>query len=499
MRLFLGLDLSTQGFKALLIDAEHGRIVHRSAVNFGKDLVQYRSPEGYLPSSDPLFRHADPGMWLAALDLLFGMMKSEGVPLGEVRGISGSAQQHGSVYLNESFDAALSRLGSADDLASHFQSCYSRPTAPIWLDRSTSRHCQELAGHFGVEIARRTGSPAIERFAGPQIRKFAGESPEAWQATSQVHLISSFMASVLAGKSAPVDSGDGAGMNLLNLHTLDWDREIADFTAPDLLRKLPAVGVENYIYGELNRYFCRYGFREGTLLTVWSGDNPSSLVGTGGAVPGQAVISLGTSDTLFAAMSRFYTDPAGYGHVFGNPLGGFMSLSCFSNGSLAREKVMKECGMSFAEFDMPLERHPYGNLITPYFEAECTPLVLIPGPKYNFDWRNAPAPLKVRAIQESQALTMKLHSEWLKLDFTSITVTGGASGSLSFRQILADVFQAPVARIGVTDSAALGAALRAAENPAEVAARFCAPVDIVEPDPRADYSEVLQQYAILEK
>ena len=67
MRLFLGLDLSTQGFKALLIDAEHGRIIHRSAVNFGKDLVQYRSPEGYLPSSDPLFRHADPGMWLAAL------------------------------------------------------------------------------------------------------------------------------------------------------------------------------------------------------------------------------------------------------------------------------------------------------------------------------------------------------------------------------------------------------------------------------------------------
>ena len=46
----------------------------------------------------------------------------------------------------------------------------------------------------------------------------------------------------------------------------------------------------------------------------------ASLVGCGAEKPGTAVVSLGTSDTFFAAMDEFRTDPDGYGHVFGNEL-----------------------------------------------------------------------------------------------------------------------------------------------------------------------------------
>ncbi|MPN41946.1 hypothetical protein SDC9_189501 [bioreactor metagenome] len=45
-----------------------------------------------------------------------------------------------------------------------------------------------------------------------------------------------------------------------------------------------------------------------------------------------------------------------------------------------------------------------------------------------------------------------------------IRLTGGASRSDGFRRILADVFQARIETISVTDSAGLGAAMRAANG-----------------------------------
>ena len=75
------------------------------------------------------------------------------------------------------------------------------------------------------------------------------------------------------------------------------------------------------------------------LATVWTGDNPASVIGLGLIKPGQVAISLGTSDTFFGTMEKCQTDEAGEGHVFGSPTGGYMTLICFKNGSLAREKI----------------------------------------------------------------------------------------------------------------------------------------------------------------
>ena len=89
-------------------------------------------------------------------------------------------------------------------------------------------------------IRRRSGSIAIERFTGPQIRRFFRADPAAYTRTGHIHLVSSFIASVIAGKSVAIDFGDGAGMNLLNLATLAWDQGLLDATAPGLFAKLPA-------------------------------------------------------------------------------------------------------------------------------------------------------------------------------------------------------------------------------------------------------------------
>ena len=51
-------------------------------------------------------------------------------------------------------------------------------------------------------------------------------------------------------------------------------------------------------------------------------------------------------------------DPTASGHVFGAPTGDYMGLTCFRNGSLAREQVRDRFGLSWDEFSRALARTP---------------------------------------------------------------------------------------------------------------------------------------------
>ena len=463
MTYYLGIDSSTQGMKGLVIDPDAGTIAASVSVSFKADLPQYHCPDGVLENADPLVKHADPLMWLAALDVLLARLQATGVDMAKIAAVGGDGQQHGSVYLNGRFDEILAALKPSVPLAEQLKPALARPTSPIWMDSSTSDECRELDAKFGARMQADTGSPAIERFTGPQIRKFAKTDPARYAQTARIHLVSSFLCSVLIGKDAPVDSGDGAGMNLLNLRALAWDADIAEFTAPGLAKKLPKVG--HGVAGGLHGYFAKYGLTAGIPVAVWTGDNPASLVGTGAWGTGVAVVSLGTSDTFFAALDAFRTDPEGCGHVFGNPAGGFMSLACFKNGSLARDRVRREAGSDWKFFDVTaFELTPPGNngrLALPWFEAEITPPVLKPGLRANFDFAFASPEVRIRAAVEAQALALRSHAQWIGT-FDAIRVTGGASKSPGIRQTLADVFQARVESIAVADSAALGGAMLAA-------------------------------------
>lgn len=451
--LTLGIDSSTQGVKAVVWDVAAGKVVFSAAVNYGRDLPQYGSPDGFLPNADVLVRHADPRMWVEGLELVLAKLQASGCPMGDIAAIGGDAQQHASVYL-ESLEPLV----------------FSRSTSPIWMDSSTSAECAALDGKFGSRLQADTGSPAIERFAGPQIMKFAKAEPESYAKTARIHLLSSFLASSLVGEVMPIDMGDGAGMNLLNLKTGDWDAEICEFTAPGLKAKLPPVKQSNNLKSNtrpLLARFAKYGLKPGIPVVPFTGDNPASLVGCFAEKPGTAVISLGTSDVFFAAMDSFHTDPDGYGHVFGNPMGGFMSLSCFKNGSLARDRIRKELGVDWAFFDetawngpkLDVEGEP--RRAFPFFEAEITPKHAATGIEANFDWASAASETKIRAIVEGQIANMYERTRWIG-DFETIKVTGGASRSRGIRETIASIFKAKVEAIDVPDSAAVGGARLAA-------------------------------------
>ncbi|HXT68789.1 MAG TPA: FGGY-family carbohydrate kinase [Vicinamibacterales bacterium] len=519
MSVYLGLDASTQSLTATLIDASARGVIAEVSLNYAAELPQYGTDHGVIRGDDPRVVTAPPLMWIEALDLMLARLVAEyREPMSRLAAISGSAQQHGSLYLNERWPAALTATRPDRQLAHQLTDTFARELAPVWMDSSTTRECEEIeAGVGGAQaLARNTGSRAFERFTGPQIRAFAKHDPAGYARTTRVHLVSSFHASLLSGTDAPIDAGDGSGMNLMSLTTREWWPAAVNATAPELAWRLPPVRPSWTIAGTLARYWRdRYGL-PAARVAVWSGDNPCSLIGTGLVREGQLGISLGTSDTVCGMMREPRIHDAGIGYVSASPTGEYMGTTVFKNGSLARERVRDAYGMNWAAFSVALRSTPPGNggaIMLPWFDPEITPHVLEPGVR-RVSLREDDAPGNVRAIIEAQMMAMANHTLWMmEAGPAVIYAMGGASGNRDVLQVMADVFGAEVIRSRAGNAAALGAALRAWHADArasgspigweDVVAGFTDPDPAWRVTPRADatavYIDLRRRYADAEK
>jgi xylulokinase len=516
--IYLGFDSSTQSLTATAIEIDGPRrsILFERALAFDEELPAYGTRHGVLPNPDPSVAVAPPLMWADALDRMMAAVAASGIDLGRVRAISGSAQQHGSVYLNASAAQALARLVPERPLAGQIRGCLSRSVSPIWMDTSTSDECAAMTEALGgaARLAQLTGSRAFERFTGPQIRRFARCDPDAYARTDRIHLVSSFLASLLAGGHAPIDPGDASGTNLMDIASGAWSRAALDAAAPDLARRLPDLRASSSVVGTLAPYWTRrYGFPPAKVV-AWSGDNPCSLVGVGLVREGRLAVSLGTSDTVFGFMREPRADPSGTGHVFASPTGAYMGLTCFKNGSLARERIRDEYALDWPAFSDALRRTPPGNrggIALPWFEPEITPPVRAAGlRRFDLDPRDAAA--NVRAVVEAQMMAMALHSRWMGVEVDTIHATGGASVNREILVVMADVFKADVYQLETGNSAALGAALRAyhADRTSdgmrvewdEVIEGFVSPIESSLIRPSAErarvYDELMERYARVE-
>ena len=519
MSVYLGFDASTQSLTAILIrvDATRREVIVERTFRYDDELPAYGTAYGVLSGDDPRVVTAPPLMWAEAIDRMIGSLVADYPDeMAMLAAVSGSAQQHGSVYLNAGGLRDIAAVDPHTSLASQITEIFSRETSPVWMDSSTSVECREIADAVGGEavLTARTGSGAFERFTGPQIRRFYKQDRSRYQSTARIHLVSSFLASVLAGKDAPIDVSDGSGMCLMDLATGRWWPEAVAATAPGLQSKLPSLAPSSAAVGELSRYWRERYALPAAKVIAWSGDNGCSLVGTGLVREGRLGISLGTSDVVFGPMAdrrgRGYAD----GHVYGSPTGEFMGLTVFKNGSLARERVRDAYGLDWAGFSQALRSTPAGNngsVMLPWFDPEITPHVLVPGVhRLDLDSRDTAA--NVRAVVEAQMIAMANHSRWMGVDIDTIHATGGASGNGDVLQVMADVFGATVCRIASRNAACLGAALRAwhadalaSDHPIEwdeVTGDLARPIDGSAATPRAQhvgtYARLRERYRAFE-
>uniref|UniRef100_A0A8C7LDG2 Xylulose kinase n=1 Tax=Oncorhynchus kisutch TaxID=8019 RepID=A0A8C7LDG2_ONCKI len=482
---YLGFDFSTQQLKVVAVDGNLS-VVHQDNVQFDSELPEFGTQGGVHVHADSLTVTSPVLMWVKALDLILGKMKNAGFDFSRVKALSGSGQQHGSVYWRKGTNQVLRDLQPGKSLHELLKGGFAVSDSPVWMDSSTTEQCQYLETAVGgaQRVADITGSRAYERFTGNQIAKIYKAQPEKYEDTERISLVSSFAASLFLGSYAAIDYSDGSGMNLMDIFSKQWADSCLEATAPHLEERLGAPVHSSAVLGLLSPYHVtRYGFPEDCKVVAFTGDNPGSLAGMR-LQEGDIAVSLGTSDTVFLWIKE--PRPTVEGHIFCNPVDrpSYMALICYKNGSLTRERIRNKCaGGSWEVFSSVLRTTPTGNNgnIGIYFDAmEITPSAV---GVHRFDKENTKvagfsAQGEIRALVEGQFLAKRVHAEKLGYKIipgTRVLATGGASSNKDILQVLSDVFDAPVYTIDVANSACLGCGYRALQ------AFFC-----VQPIPPSD-------------
>lgn len=473
---YLGFDFSTQQVKAIVV-SDSLEVLQEAAVQFDNDLPEYRTHGGvHVRGDEDCTVTAPTIMWVKALDMLMDKLRVAGADFSTIAGISGSGQQHGSVYWRTGAAKTLENLQPDRFLHEQLAQAFSVTDSPIWMDSSTSVQCCQLEEAVGgpQKLAELTGSRAYKRLTGPQIAKIYQKRKEAYNNTERISLVSSFACSLFLGSYAPIDFADGSGMNLLDIKTKTWSQPCLDACAPGLAEKLgtPVAAAERV--GVVAGYFVdRFGFNPECAVTAFTGDNPASLAGMC-VGQGDAVVSLGTSDTLILWLPNESPSPQLEGHVLVNPVdsASYMALLCFKNGSFTREKIRDECANgSWEIFNQLLDMTPRGNFgnMGMYYHLK----EIIPELEGVFRFNKAGEAIgrftskevEVRALVESQFIAKRMYAEKLGYivggEGRRVLATGGASGNTSLLQALADVFNCPVYTMEVANSACLGSAYRA--------------------------------------
>lgn len=135
---------------------------YEAKVDFDGDLSKYGIKKGVHVNEAEREVYAPVAMWLEAVDLVLQRLKDTSCPFERIKGISGSGQQHGSVYWSRDGEDVLGNLQAEKSLVEQLKHTFGHPWSPNWQDASTQAECDAFDGELGgeEELARVTGSKA---------------------------------------------------------------------------------------------------------------------------------------------------------------------------------------------------------------------------------------------------------------------------------------------------------------------------------------------------
>ncbi len=438
--LLLGLDISTTGAKALLLD-EAGQVVSSAT-----------SPLT-LSTPRPLWSEQAPGDWWAGISKSIRLALTKvGLPSSEIAAIGLTGQMHGLVLLDENGEVL-------------------RP-AILWNDQRTGRQCDEIRDRLGKDqLIRITGNDALTGFTAPKILWVQQNEPEIWAKTRHILLPKDFIRYKLTGEFA-IDKAGGAGTILFDLKTRTWSEEVT--TALEIPPSLlPATFEGPEITGWISQEAAsETGLTAGTPVVGGGGDQAAQAVGVGAVQPGIIALTLGTSGVVFAATEEPLIEPEGRLHAFCHAVPDrwhFMGVMLSAAGSLQWYRDTFFPDADFDELVSEAESAPLGCeglLFLPYLTGERTPH---PDPLA----RGAFVGLTIRhnrdhvtrAVLEGVSFGIKDSFELIRASglaaVEQVRISGGGAISATWRQIMANVLGAELVTVNTTEGAAFGAALLA--------------------------------------
>lgn len=481
MSLFLGIDVSTTGSKALLINQDG-------------DVVSSATTTHALSTPRPLWSEQDPkDWWAAAAKSVRQALAQAGVSGAGVSAIGLTGQMHGLVLLDESKETL-------------------RP-AILWNDQRCADECDEIRALLGRErLIQITGNEALTGFTAPKIVWVKNHEPEIFARARHVLLPKDYIRFKLTNQLA-MDKADGSGTILFDLKNRDWSEEVlAALGIPS--EWLPRTFEGPQVTGEITSEAAEAtGLKAGTPVVAGGGDQAAGAVGVGAVQPGIVGLTLGTSGVVFASTESSLIEPEGRLHAFchavpdrwhlmGVMLSAAGSLQWYRD-TLAPQTSFDDLMAEAAEAQAGSE----GLIFLPYLSGERTPY---PDPLARGAWvgltiRHRRGHL-TRAILEGVAFGLKdgfalIQSAGLG-EIQQVRVSGGGAKSRLWKQILADVLGVELVTINTTEGAAYGAAILAgvgvgAWPDAETACRnLIKIVERVSPDEKREalYLSLYEQY-----
>lgn len=449
MKYLLGLDLGTSGTKTVLFD-QHGHAVCSAS----QDYPLYQPQNGWAEQN--------PEDWYgAAIQTLADVVRKSGVDPEDIAALGMSGQMHGLVMLDA--DGALLR------------------SSIIWADQRTGAECEEITRLVGAEeMIRVTANPALTGFTASKIMWVKKHQPELYARCAHILLPKDYLRYRLTGDFA-TEVSDASGMQLLDVPNRRWSGAVCAALGIDE-GMLAKVYESPEVTGHLNAETARKtGLSEKTLVVGGAGDNAAAAVGTGVVTDGRAFTTIGTSGVVFAHTDHLSIDPKGRVHTFCCAVPGAwhvmgvmqaagLSLQWLRNTCCGAEReAAAAMGVDvYTLLSQEAENSPIGAnrlLYLPYLMGERTPH-LDPDCRGVFFGLSAMHGRQdlVRAVMEG--VTYALNDSLTVLRSMGVQpermlAVGGGGRSPVWRQMLADVFELPVATLANSEGAALGAAILA--------------------------------------
>jgi xylulokinase len=438
--LLIGVDSGTQSTKVLVTDANSGKVL--GAASQAYDLI---------PKLPPGAKEQHPHTWRdATAKAIKQALKAAKASGDEIKAIGVSGQQHGFVPLDKNGEVI-------------------RP-AKLWCDTSTAAECEEMMAKLGgLEAAiRELGNAVLPGFTASKILWLKKHEPKNFARLATILLPHDYLNFWLTGEKT-MEFGDASGTALLNVKTRAWSEAVLKTIDADLASRLPRLQGSDQPAGVLQATTAKQlGLPPGILVSAGGGDNMMGAIGTGNTKQGVITASFGTSGTIYACSEKPVVDPQGEIAAFCDSTNRWLPLLCTMNVTVATEMVRNDFGWSHEKFEAEAKKVPAGSrglVLLPYFEGERTPNVPDgTGVWFGVNQRTFDAAHFARAAMEGVTLGMNYGLRRLTdlgVKPSQIRATGGGAKSKLWRQIMADVFNAEVVTLKVSEGAAYGAALQA--------------------------------------
>ena len=282
--LVAGVDSSTQSTKIVVCDAETGGIVRTA-----------RAPH-------PDGTEVDPERWWEAYEQSSG----DGI-LDGVSAVAVGGQQHGMVTLDEHDDVVRDAL--------------------LWNDTRSAGAAADLTAELGGAAAwvDAVGLVPVASFTVTKLRWFAEHEPERRPAATRVVLPHDWLTGRILKQGNgferwTTDRGDASGTGYWSAGSNDYRLDLLktafgrELDVPEVLAPSAAAGHTD----------------SGMLVAAGTGDNMGAALGLT-LSPGDVVVSLGTSGTVFTPHDSAIRDETGAIAGFADATGRHLPLMCTLN------------------------------------------------------------------------------------------------------------------------------------------------------------------------